>query len=52
MRARLRYLRWLAGAWRAVYLACRADWPCEGCEQYRLQAALNATRWVFDEVRA
>jgi hypothetical protein len=31
---------------RVMYYACRADYPCEGCEQPRWMAFKNAWAWA------
>jgi len=39
------------GGYRAMYYACRVDYPCEGCEQPRLMAARNAWGWAWRYMR-
>lgn len=34
-------------AYRVMYYACRADYPCEGCEQGRWDSFRIALAWAW-----
>jgi hypothetical protein len=44
-------VRVFVGGGRAMYHACRVDYPCEGCEMGRWASLRGAWSWAWEYMR-